>query len=134
MKTKKRVILIIAVIILVIGILLLVNYLNSVRDYRAKVNAITLSGIDISSVSDGTYIGEYDVDFIYAKVEVVVQDGKIVTINLLEHRHDRGQSAEIILDRIIAEQTVDVDAITSATNSSKTIQKAVDNALLLGIQ
>ncbi len=79
--------------------------------------------------SDIPYVGEYDVDFIYAKVEVTVQNGEITNINILEHRHERGKTAEVITDRIVDEQKIDVDAISGATNSSIVIKKAVENAL-----
>ena len=68
-------------------------------------------------------------DFIYAKVEVTVQNGKITNINILEHRHERGKTAEVIADSIVDEQKIDVDAISGATNSSTVIKKAVENAL-----
>ena len=38
------------------------------------VKETTFDEINISDVSDGVYIGEYDVNFIYAKVEVTVQN------------------------------------------------------------
>ena len=79
--------------------------------------------------SDIPYVGEYDVDFIYAKVEVTVPNGEITNINILEHRHERGKTAEVITDRIVDEQKTDVDAISGATNSSTVIKKAVENAL-----
>jgi uncharacterized protein with FMN-binding domain len=47
----------------------------------------------------------------------------------LEHRHERGKTAEVITDSIIDEQKIDVDAISGATNSSTVIKKAVENAL-----
>ena len=81
---------------------------------------------------DGTYIGEYDVQYIYAKVKVTVKDEKIKEITLLEHRNERGKSAESILDAIVKKQQVEVDAVTQATNSSRVIMKAVDNALEKG--
>ena len=68
-------------------------------------------------------------NFIYAKVEVTVQNGEITNINILEHRHERGKAAEVITDSIVDEQKIDVDAISGATNSSIVIKKAVENAL-----
>ena len=68
-------------------------------------------------------------DFIYAKVEVTVQNGEITNINILEHRHERGKTAEVIADSMVDEQKIDVDAISGATNSSTVIKKAVENAL-----
>ncbi len=80
-------------------------------------------------VTDGVYVGEYDVDFVYAKVEVTVQNGVITKIDILEHKNGRGKPAEIVADRIIEEQKIDVDAVSGATNSSVVIKKAVENAL-----
>lgn len=89
--------------------------------------------ISISDVSDGVYIGDYDVNFIYAKVEVAVQNGKITNIDILEHKNARGQPAESVADKMIAEQKIDVDAVSGATNSSIVIKKAVEHALEKGI-
>ena len=47
-------------------------YLKSVADYKRSVKETTFSNLDISNVPDGVYVGEYDVDFVYAKVEVTV--------------------------------------------------------------
>lgn len=45
---------------------------------------------NVESISDGVYIGECDVDFIYVKAEVRRKDGKIQGIKLLKHKNDRG--------------------------------------------
>ena len=89
----------------------------------------SLSNLDISNVPNGVYVGEYDVDFVYAKVEVTVQNGVITNITILEHKNGRGKPAEIVVDRILEEQKIDVDAVSGATNSSIVIKKAVENAL-----
>ena len=68
-------------------------------------------------------------DFVYAKVEVTVQNGVITNIDILEHKNRRGSHAEVVVDRIIEEQKIDVDAVSGATNSSTVIKKAVENAL-----
>lgn len=80
-------------------------------------------------IYNGIYEGEHDVGYIYARVKVVIDSGKIVEITLLEHRHERGEAAEIITEKIIEQQELDVDAVASATNSSNVIKKAVENAL-----
>ncbi|MCI8299875.1 MAG: FMN-binding protein, partial [Lachnospiraceae bacterium] len=41
----------------------------------------------------------------------------------------RGSRAEVVVDRIIEEQKIEVDAVSGATNSSTVIKKAVENAL-----
>ncbi len=106
--------------------------INSLMEYKEAVNDITLNDMDIRNISDGEYEGEYDVGYIYAKVRVTVTSGEISDIVILEHQNERGAPAEIITDKIIEEQKTDVDAISGATNSSKVIKKAVENALLGG--
>lgn len=118
------------IIVLIISHIGLV--INSLAEYKEAVNNITFDDIEISSISDGTYEGEYDVGYIYAKVRVTVTLGKISDIALIEHQNERGTPAEIITDKIIEEQKTDVDAISGATNSSKVIKRAVENALLEG--
>ena len=127
--SKKRTVLFVIMFLLLVGFVLGILYLKSVADYRQAVRETTFEDINISDIPDGVYVGEYDVDFIYAKVEVTVQSGEITNINILEHRHERGKTAEVITDSIVDEQKIDVDAISGATNSSIVIKKAVENAL-----
>ncbi len=61
--------------------------------------------------------------FIYAKVEVTVENGKMTNINILEHKQERGKAAEAITDKIVDGQRIDVDAVSGATNSSTVIKK-----------
>ena len=127
--SKKKIISFIVLLLLLIGLICGAVYLKKVADYKRAVGETTFGEIDIADVSDGIYIGEYDVNFIYAKVEVTVEDGEIVSINIMEHRHERGKAAETVIEKIIEEQKIDVDAISGATNSSTVIKKAVENAL-----
>ena len=127
--STKKMISFIILLLLLIALICGVVYLKKVTDYKQAVGETTFGEIDIADVSDGIYIGEYDVNFIYAKVEVTVEDGEIVSINILEHRHERGKAAETVIEKIIEEQKIDVDAVSGATNSSTVIKKAVENAL-----
>ncbi len=131
--SKKKIISVIILLLLLIGLICGAVYLKKVADYKRAVGETTIGEIDIADVSDGIYIGEYDVNFIYAKVEVTVEDGEIVSINILEHRHERGKAAEKVIEKIIEEQKIDVDAVSGATNSSTVIKKAVENALKGGL-
>ena len=127
--SKKKTVLFVIMFLLLIDLVWGIIYLKSVADYKQAVKETTFEDINISDIPDGVYVGEYDVDFIYAKVEVAVQNGEITNINILEHRHERGKTAEVITDSIVDEQKIDVDAISGATNSSTVIKKAVENAL-----
>lgn len=129
MKNIKGKIILVIVIVFVIGALILLNYLNSFKKYQNNISNINFVNINASDVPDGSYIGEYDVKFIYAKVNVSVKDGKIIDIELVEHRNERGENAENIKEYIIEQQKINVDVIAGATNSSQVIKKAVDNAI-----
>ena len=131
--SKKKVALFAVMLLLLIGLVWGIIYLKSVADYKQAVKETTFEEINISDISDGVYIGEYDVNFIYAKVEVTVQNGEIININILEHRNERGKAAEAITNKIVDEQKIDADAISGATNSSTVIKKAVENALKNGL-
>lgn len=127
--SKKKIVSCIVVIFLLIGLLCLALYLKSVSDYKQAVNNIVFEEIDITKIPDGTYVGECNVNFIYAKVEVTVQNGEIKNIDILEHKNERGEAAETVIDKIADEQKIDVDAVSGATNSSTVLKKAVENAL-----
>lgn len=133
MKLLRRIVLYIAAIVLIIGFIILFIYIKGVLDYKQSVKEITLDDINISDVADGVYVGECDVNFIYVKVKVTVQGGKISSINILEHKNGHGKPAEAVINEIIDEQMIDVDAITGATNSSTVIKKAVENAITKGL-
>lgn len=134
MKEKffgKRVIMCAATFLILIVLLSAAVYLQSVADYQKAVRETAIGEVDFSMIPDGVYIGEYDVNFIYAKVEVTVQGGKMTDIAILEHKQERGKVAEAVVSDMLAQQRIDVDAVSGATNSSTVIKKAVENALSL---
>ena len=111
------------------AVIVLAAYLKQVADYKQAVSEIFIEEVHLSDIPDGVYIGECDVNFIYAKVEVTVDSGEITNIRILEHKNERGQAAEAVVERIVSEQRIDVDAVSGATNSSTVLKKAVENAL-----
>lgn len=128
-ESGKRMVACTAILLLLAGVVSASVYLKSVADYKKAVAETNIGEIDISGIPDGVYAGEYDVNFIYVKVEVTVQSGEMTNITLLEHKQERGKAAEAIVQDMITEQKIDVDAVSGATNSSIVIKKAVENAL-----
>jgi uncharacterized protein with FMN-binding domain len=53
----------------------------------------------------------------------------ITDIKLVMHRNWRGEPAEAVIERIVEEQSTDVDVVTGATMSSRVIMNAVEDAL-----
>lgn len=103
--------------------------LYSLAAYRQSVANMRIEPMDFSTVADGTYSGTASVGYISASVQVVVSSGGLTDIRLLEHLTERGQAAERIPNDVLNAQSLDVDVITGATNSSKVILKAIENAL-----
>ena len=128
--SRKRILSLTVIFLFLIVLIFTAVYLKSVADYKRTVKETTFGNLDISNVPDGVYVGEYDVDFVYAKAEVTVKAGVITNIDILEHKNGRGSRAEVVIDRIVEEQKIEVDAVSGATNSSTVIKKAVENALI----
>nr|WP_320026161.1 FMN-binding protein [uncultured Acetobacterium sp.] len=130
MDKIKTIVIPLIIAILVIGIFFGICYLSDVNNYKKVVAGITIADIDLSKIPDGVYDGSYDVGYIAAKVKVAVTDGTIQSIDLIEHKNERGSAAEIITKTIVEKQKINVDTVSGATNSSRVIKKAVENALL----
>ncbi len=124
--------LVVALIIVVFVVAHIGVTVLSLKMYQKRVGEITFSEIDLRKVQNGIYRGEYDVGYISAEVVVTVKDGKFTDIELVEHKTERGKKAEVITEIMLAEQKIDVDAITGATNSSKVIRKSVEEAVKKG--
>ena len=86
--------------------------------------------VKAAGLIDGTYQGSYRGGPNKALVAVTIKDRKIVHIVIVEHQAWRGKKAEVpIVERIIATQSTQVDAVSGATNSSRVIMNAVQKAV-----
>lgn len=130
-NVKKLVISVGCIAVLAVGIWV-GKYLMTVQKYKHAIKKIEIGTVDLSKISDGKYTGGFDALLISAKVEVTVSNKKIKNIVLLNHKNERGKPAEVITDRVVEAQSLQVDAISGATNSSKVILKAIENALKAG--
>lgn len=130
-KIKRRsfIVLAIVVVIVVCGAIG-VNALRS--SGMANPEAIPVGSVDISQVPNGVYHGEAKNGIVKVEVSVAVENGVITGIDILNHRTGKGKPAEVITEDVITAQSLEVDAISSATLSSKTILQAVENALTNG--
>lgn len=90
--------------------------------------------IDISQVKDGTYAGYYDMLLVNAMVKATVKDGKLTNLVLLEHRFNRNYDGSAVVQQILQKQSLEVDGVTGATYSSKSIIKATERALMIGFE
>jgi uncharacterized protein with FMN-binding domain len=126
MKKFLKVLLIIIITLLVLGVVGFF-YVKS-----RPVPVIEIGAIEISTVKDGSYVGEYESFPVKAVVNVEVKDKKIVNIDILEHENGLGKKAEVVAEEVIKTQSLKVEAVSGATHSSNVILKAIESALQKG--
>ena len=92
----------------------------------------TIAGgpVEHAELNDGVYRGTDKHGPNKAVVEVEISDQKITRVEIIQHNAWRGKKANpIIPDEIIKHQSTDVDAVSGATNSSRVIMNATQNAI-----
>ncbi|XZL28813.1 FMN-binding protein [Clostridium perfringens] len=90
-----------------------------------------LDNINLNGIKDGTYLGTskgYGGDI---KVKVTIENGKIKNIEVVSHSETPNyyENGKQIIDSIIKENSINVDAISGATLTSNGIKNAVKDAL-----
>lgn len=121
--SRKRILMFTVILLFLIGSIFAAVYLKIVTDYKKAVRETVFSNMNISNVPDGIFVGEYDVDFVYAKVDVTVRNGIITNIDIVERKNGRGKPAEVIVDRIMEEQKIDVDAVSGVINCKRLLNQ-----------
>lgn len=91
-----------------------------------------MATVNLSKVADGTYEGIEETSLVKVTVKVEVKDHKIQDIQLIRHENGKGKPAEAMIPEMVAQNTSEVDTISGATMSSKTIRAAVREALAIG--
>lgn len=127
---RKHIIILVVLGVLVAGVSIGVTAVNlKVAEIEKQMAGITISNIELSGIADGVYTGSCAVFPVAAEVKVTVKDHAITAIELTKHDHGQGAAAEEIPGRVVEAQTLNVDAVSGATYSSKVILKAIENAL-----
>jgi uncharacterized protein with FMN-binding domain len=125
---KKSIIAVIGIVVLGGGIYLYM-YFSNLNKYKSIVEGLKINTVDLAKVKNGTFEGSCDAILVGADVSVTVKDSKITDIKLLKHKTERGQKAEGIPEKVLQTQSLKVDTVSGATNSSKIILKAIEIAL-----
>ncbi len=119
------------VLSIILGIVVIIGIVGGIYSWRfiSGSHNIVVGGIDLSRVPDGTYEGSYSFFHDSAKVRVAVRDHRITAIELLTKPGAAEDQVPTLTDRILEEQTVQVDLVSGASVSQKVFLKAVENAL-----
>lgn len=100
-----------------------------------EARSLPLNAVDFSRLTDGTYHGAYEGGMYKWRAnecDVTVTNGKVTSIQLVGSNDPGSKNTqhEVLYDRVIEAQSLQVDTITSATLTSKAWLQAVENALL----
>ncbi len=130
---KKVIVVLCSIVILVI-----VGVAGIFASMTIKTNSAVKKQVNypvaMEKVADGTYLGQSDGGMVQVEVAVTVKNHRIEGIELIRHENGKGAAAEAIISEMVAKNTYEVDVVSSATISSKTIMNAVNNALTSGQQ
>ena len=115
--------------LIVVGVFLLVMVVATTTYgayLRRAAAGLVIPALDLSNTADGTFTGSARVGHVAPKVSVTVAGGRITSISLLNPVAGDGVG---LVNRIVAAQSLNVDGITGATISTKTVLAAVSNAV-----
>ena len=126
MKKLLKVMLILFAILLISAASMIYIFTNGMEE----ASAIQVASIDLSQVEDGEYRGEYKLTRWSNQIKVTVKDHKITALEVLDDvmfKMDAVSSA--LFERVIVNQSLDVDIETGATLTSHAYLKAIEVAL-----
>jgi len=124
---------IVLIVLVVLGVAGGIGWSFLSKEHKEARN-LSLNVVDFSRLNDGTYVGAYEggmYKWRANEVQVTVSSGRVTQIEPLRGVEDQGNgSTQMLYDRVIAAQSLQVDTISGATLTSKAYLQAVENALL----
>lgn len=126
MKKLVKISLIILAILLIGVSTMIFIFMNGMDDAKA----IQINAIDLSNVEDGEYVGSFDLTRWSNEIIVTVKDHQIIKLELVDDVMFKiDEVTKTLFDRVIQNQSLDVDIETGATVTSHAYLKAIENAL-----
>ena len=115
----------------ILGIVLLgtIGCLSLTASMKKNLAKIENKDIDMETVEDGIFEGHSELAPVKVDVKVLVKNHKLIKVELLCHECGLGHPADVIVDKMVEQNTWDVDAVSGATVSSEIIKNAVNKAL-----
>lgn len=127
---KKRVRIIIVLIVIFAVLFAIWGAMTYIQKNLEQLSDLTIANVDLSKIKDGIYEGGYESFPVAAVVNVKISNHTITDIDLIKHSNGQGKAAEIIPDKVVEAQSLEVDIVSGATYSSKVILKAIEAALM----
>jgi uncharacterized protein with FMN-binding domain len=123
------------ILVAVVAIGLAVGWSFLAREHR-EARSLPLNAVDFDRLKDdGVYHGVYEGGMYrwrYNECDVTVTNGRVSAIALVGSQDPGTENtdAQILYDRVIAAQSLQVDTISGATLTSKGWLQCIENALL----
>jgi len=99
-----------------------------------EIRNLSLNKVDFGALKDGSYTGTFEGGMYRWRqntIRVTVESGAVVTIEVLEHKENRSkQFTDQLFNRVIDNQTLQVDVVSGATITSKAYLQGIENALI----
>lgn len=108
---------------------------SKLQKEHKEAKSLPIASINFKKLKDGSYTGYYEggmYQWRTNEVQVTVAEGKVTDIKLLQAKEgvEKGLViADKMYSRIIDNQSLQVDAVSGATLTSKAYIKGVENAL-----
>lgn len=96
---------------------------------KKSLASLENAAINMNNIADGVYSGHSELGPVIVDVEVHVTNHKLAKVDLVRHACGLGRPAEAITEKMVEQNTFDVDAVSGATVSSEIIKNAVNQAL-----
>ena len=134
MRKARGCLVVLAIVVVVLAIGGGIGWVFLSREHR-EARSLPLNAVDFSKLVDGTYHGLYEggmYKWRRNECDVTVANGKVTDIRLTASK-DPGKEnagAEMLYERVIATQSLQVDTISGATLTGKAYLQCVENALL----
>ncbi len=129
MKTRTKIFVTILVILMLMG-LGIVYFIQKTETSLSELESLQIEDVDLTLIADGVYEGAYSVFPVSVEVKVIVLNHTITEIELIKHINGQGTQAEVIVEDVLLEQSLEVDIVAGSTYSSKVILLAIQDALM----
>ena len=122
------------IIFIVMTVSCLLTSCFSLSREHDEARNVEIRNIDFMKLVDGSYHGFYEggmYKWRENEVQVMIESGKVSEITLLSSKENRPpEFTEELFNRVIEEQSLQVDVISGATLTTRAFLKAIDNALI----
>ena len=122
------------IVLAVLGIAGGIGWSALMKEHR-EAKSLLLDAVDFKKLNDGTYHGAYEGGMYKWRAnecDVKVSSGKVTDIQMTATKDPgaKNTNTQMLYDRVIKAQSLQVDTISSATYTSKAYLQAVENALI----